>query len=177
MSLALTPPVRVLALIGALVLTAVAAFVFLVGRGVVGSNGSDSAATTKQPSAAVASHAAPAVPKTSKPRVVPRAPSGFPLAVDHALQYNRVVVVTVYMPKAAVDATVRAEARAAAKTAHAGYVAISAYNETALGALVAKAGVLPDPAVVIVRRPGVVSGTFSVADRETIAQAVAEARR
>ena len=44
------------------------------------------------------------------------------------------------------------------------------------GALVAKTGVLPDPAVVVVRRPGVVTATLGVSDRETVEQAVAEAK-
>ena len=50
-------------------------------------------------------------------------------------------------------------------------------NERAVAALVAKAGVLPDPAVLVVKRPGVVTTTFSVTDAGTIAQAVAQARR
>jgi hypothetical protein len=54
---------------------------------------------------------------------------------------------------------------------------LSALNERAVEALVAKAGLLPVPAVVIVKRPGTVSATFSVTDAGTIAQAVADARR
>lgn len=75
------------------------------------------------------------------------------------------------------DAIVRREARAAAQASHAGFVRINALNETAVAALVAKAGVLPDPAVLVVKRPGVVTTTFSVTDSGTIAQAVAQARR
>ena len=40
----------------------------------------------------------------------------------------------------------------------------------------AKTGVLPDPAVLVIRRPGVVEATLGVTDRETVAQAVAQAR-
>ena len=103
--------------------------------------------------------------------------SGFPARIDHALRYSGVVVVSVSIPGAAVDRVVRSEARSAARASRAGFVAISALNERAVGGLVAKTGVLPDPAVVIVRRPGTVAATFSVADAGTIAQAVAEARR
>ena len=71
----------------------------------------------------------------------------------------------------------RAEARAAAVRSRAGYVQISALNERLVRSLVAKTGVLPDPAVLVVKRPGVVTATFGVTDRETIAQAVAQARR
>jgi hypothetical protein len=81
------------------------------------------------------------------------------------------------MPAAPVDAIVRREARAAARAGGAGFVAMSALNERAVSGLVAKAGVLPDPAVVIVERPGAVTAIFSVTDAATIQQAVAQARR
>ena len=84
---------------------------------------------------------------------------------------------SVSIPGAAVDAQVRSEARAAAKLGRAAFVPLSALNETAMSGLMAKTGVLPDPAVVIVKRPGTVVSTFSVADAGTIAQAIAEARR
>ncbi|MDH4340969.1 MAG: hypothetical protein OEW47_11485, partial [Thermoleophilia bacterium] len=113
---------------------------------------------------------------TLKPKVViPK--SGFPAPVDRALRRRGVVVVAIYMPGAAVDAVVRAEARAAAVRSRVGYVAISALNERLVGSLVAKTGVLPDPAVLVIKRPGVVTATLSVTDRKTIAQAVAQARR
>jgi hypothetical protein len=83
----------------------------------------------------------------------------------------------VYIPGAPVDAVVRREARAAAIQTHAGFVSISALGERAAGMLVAKTGVLPDPAVVVVKRPGVVVATLSVTDRETIAQVISQARR
>ncbi len=69
----------------------------------------------------------------------------------------------------------RSEARSAARASRAGFVAISALNERAIAGLVAKTGVLPEPAVVIVKRPGAVAATFSVTDAGTIAQAVAQA--
>ena len=43
--------------------------------------------------------------------------------------------------------------------------------------IVAKTGILPAPAVVVVKRPGVVVATFSVTDAATISQAIAQARR
>ena len=174
MSVTLTPPIRLAALVGALVLTGLVALVFLLGRGAPG--GGETAAVTP----VVPPKAAPraATPKTAaNARTEPRVASGFPAKVDHALRYSRVVVVSVSMPGAAVDGIVRGEARAAAKQARAGFVAISAANERAVSTLVAKTGVLPSPAVVIVRRPGTVVSTFSVTDSATIAQAVAQARR
>ncbi len=176
-SVTASPPIRVAVLVGVLVATGLAAFVFLVGRGV-----SDEGTTA--PTAPVTR---PVVPKTLTPKVARPAPvtrpatpatkSGFPAPVDHALRYRRVVVVAVYIPGAAVDAVVRAEARAAASSTRAGFVAISALNERLVRLLVAKTGILPDPAVVIVKRPGVVTATLSVTDRDAIAQAVVQTRR
>jgi hypothetical protein len=175
-SVTLSPPVRLAALVGALVLTGLAAAVFLLGRGLVGEDPAQLATpapevrTTPKPTAPT--HA-PATPRAKPARVA----SGFPPAIDHALRYSRVVVISVTVPGAAVDAVVRREARAAATTARARFVSLTAANERALSGLFAKTGVLPAPAVVVVKRPGVVVATFSVTDAATITQAVAQARR
>jgi len=171
-SLTLSPPTRVVALVGALVLTGFAAALFLLGRGVIG--GSASPTASAPITRATSQNARQPV---TKPRPAPRQPSGFPAPVDHALRYGKVVVVSVSMPGAAVDAQVRREAHTAAAASHAGFVRLNALNERAMAQLMAKTGVLPDPAVVVVRRPDTVVATFSVADAGTIAQAVAEARR
>lgn len=175
MSLTLNPPTRLTALVGALILTGLAAVVFLLGRGALGEEARSSAgpvAVSKPPRSA-----APKPKPAEAPRAQARVPSGFPPKIDHALRYNRVVVVSVSIPGAAVDAVVRREARAGAHAARAGFVAISAVNERAIAGLMTKTGVLPAPAVVIVKRPGVVAGTFSVTDAGTVEQAVAQARR
>jgi hypothetical protein len=175
MSLTLSPPTRIAALVGALVLTGLAAVVFLVGRSAVGGESSvDSAA----PIVKTAPRTTP--PRTTTvrpPAATPRAATGFAAKINHALRYSRVVVVSVSMPGAAVDRVVLKEARAGAEASHAAFVSISAANERAVSGLVAKTGILPSPAVVIVKRPGVVTTTFSVTDAGTIAQAVAQARR
>jgi hypothetical protein len=175
-SISLSPPVRVAALVGALVLTGLAAVVFLLGRGLVGGEPETAAAPIVQPVQKPAVAPKP-TPTPSAPRAKPRVASGFPLKVDHALRYSRVVVVSVSVPGAAVDAVVRREARAAASSSRAKFVPLSVTNERAMSALVAKVGVLPAPAVVVVRRPGVAVATFSVTDAATISQAVAQARR
>jgi hypothetical protein len=175
-SLTFSPPTRLTALVGILMLTGIAAVVFLLGRSTLAGDGA--AATTSTPVVHT--------PRTSnKPTGVkapaakpkPRVASGFPPRIDHALRYSRVVVVSVAMPGAAVDAVVRKEAREAARATHAAFVPVSALNERAVSGLMAKTGMLPDPAVVVVKRPGVVVATFSVTDAGTIAQAVAGARR
>jgi len=176
-SLTLNPPTRVTALVGALVLTGLAAIVFFLGRGALGE--AESAPLTSAPvtKPAGAVHVAPKPAAAPRVKPKPRVLSGFPAKIDHALRYSRVVVVSVSMPGGAVDAIVRREARAGAKASRAGFVAISAANERAVSGLIAKTGVLPAPAVVIVKRPGVVATTFSVTDAGTVAQAVAQARR
>ncbi len=177
MSVTLAPPARVAALVGALVLTGLAAIAFMLARGAIVGDGSSA---TPTPDAHATRQAATTRAKAKTPAAVAkptRAASGFPKPVDHALRYGNVVVVSVSIPGAAVDAVVRREARAAAATTHAKFVPLSAANERAMEALFAKTGVLPAPAVVIVKRPGVVETVFSVTDAATIAQAVTQARK
>jgi hypothetical protein len=173
----ISPPLRIAALVGALVLTGLAAIVFFVGRVALADDAPPTAAapTTKTAQRPATTPAA-SKPRVTKPKPV-RVASGFPPRIDHALRYNRVVVVSVSIPGAAVDGIVRREARAAARAARAGFVPVSALDERAVSGLVAKTGVLPDPAVVVVKRPGVIAATFSVTDAATIQQAVAQARR
>jgi len=177
-----SPPIRVAALVGALVAAGLVAFVFVMGRGV-----SESATSTPakpatelaQRGAATPTGVTPTKairPRAAAPRVVVTK-SGFPAPVDRALRRRGVAVVAVYMPRAAVDALVRTEARAAAIESRVGYVAISALSERLVSLLVAETGVLPAPSVLVIKRPGIVTATLGVADRETIAQAVAQARR
>jgi hypothetical protein len=175
-SMTLAPPIRVVALVGALAATGLAAFVFVIGRGAPETVASVPTKPTTEP----LTHATPAKTSRTRAAAVPRVvvtKSGFPAPIDRALRRRGVAVVAVYMPRAAVDAVVRTEARAAAIKSRAGYVAISALNERLVRSIVAKTGVLPAPAVLVIKRSGVVTATLGVADRETIAQAVAQARR
>jgi hypothetical protein len=175
-SLTLSPPIRVFALLGALAATGLAAFLFLSSRSQGDAEPIVAPTPPARPAPQTKPKTAPARPKPARPVARPTR-SGFPLPVDRALRNNRVVVVAVYMPGARVDAVVRREARVAAAVARAAYVPISALSERLVRPLVSKTGVLPDPAVVVVKRPGVVAATLSVADRETIAQAVVHAKR
>lgn len=166
----LTPPVRVLAFVGGLIAVGLAVFVFLLRPG-----GDDTTSALRKPAAPPSQVTTPA-PRTAPSRpALP--PSGFPLPIHRALRKTAVVVVVVYMPGASVDAVVRREAKAGARAARAGYVAMSALSEPLVRPLVAKTGVLPDPAVLVIERPGDVGVILSVTDRETVAQAVAQARR
>lgn len=171
----LSPPVRVVALVAALVLTALGAFVLLLG-GRAQDEVSGSVAPATKPVARVQSKhgatAAKPAPTRRKPALAPDLPRPVALAFRH----RQVVVVAVYVPGAAVDAAVRNEARAGARMSVAGFVPISAASENALQKLVAKTGVLPAPAIVIMKRPGIAVTTLGVADRQTVAAAVAQAK-
>jgi hypothetical protein len=174
----LSPPVRVFAFAGGLIAVGLAVFLFLLRPG-----GDDATTALSKPAAPRSQVTTPSKPPaTAAPRATPARltalpPSGFPLPIHRALRKHPVVVVAVYMPGASVDALVRREAKTGARTARAGYVAVSALSERLVRPLVAKTGVLPAPAVVVLRRPGVLTATLSVTDRETVAQAVAQARR
>jgi hypothetical protein len=178
MSITLSPPIRVFALLGALVAVGLAGFVFFAGG-----TGSESVGTTVTTPTRTTGQPTPATqPNTpSRQAQTPRAPvvtrSGFPRPVDRALRRHPVVVVVVYMPRASVDAVVGREGGAKARTPGDGFLCVSALSERLVRPLVAKTGVLPDPAILVVKRPGVVTTTLSVTDRSTVAQAVAQARR
>jgi hypothetical protein len=171
----LSPPIRV-AVVVLVAATGLAAAFLLLGR----------TATQAEPVAApvapiarpAAPTAKPATPKPAPARAAAPAPkSGLPLSVDRALRHRRVVVVSVYLPGSAVDAVVRAEARAGAERAGAAFVAIPATSSKLLAPLVAKTGVLPEPAVVVVTRPGAIAATFGVTDRDLVAQAALHAKK
>lgn len=178
MSVTLSPPIRIFALLGALVAVGLAGFVFFAGG-----TGTESTGSTVTTPTRTSERPTPGTQPTtpSRPVQTARAPvvtrSGFPPPIDRALRRNPVVVVVVYMPRASVDAVVRREAKAAASATGAGFVAVSALSERLVRPLVAKTGVLPDPAILVVKRPGVVTTTLSVTDRSTVAQAIAQARR
>ncbi len=182
MSMTLSPPIRIFAFVGVIAAVGLAAFMFLAGR----SAGDGETTVTPRTTTPAKTTPAPTAPTPTTPvtRATPRPtraatlpPSGFPLPIHRALRRNRVAIVVVYTPRAAVDSVVRAEARAAARTSGAPLVQISAFSERLVRPLVAKTGVLPNPAVLVIERPGTVAATLGVTDRETIAQAVAQARR
>jgi hypothetical protein len=170
----LSPPVRVFAALGVLAAVGFAAFTFLLGGG-------DVSLATPEPLVPTTKRTSPTPTRTpartQRPATATETASGFPLRVDRALRRKRLVVVVVSMPRASVDALVRAEARAAARNTGAGFVSLNALSERQMRPLLAKTGVLPDPAVLVVRRPGVVMARLGVTDHVTIAQAVAQARR
>ena len=134
------------------------------------------AAKSAPKAAKPAAHApTPVKPKPVNP-VVP--PSGFPMVVDKALRRHEVVVVSLVVPGARVDELAAAEAEAGAKLSGAGFLALNVLNEGVARALLAKLDSGQDPSVVVVNRSGDVAVELAgFVDRETVAQAAANAAR
>jgi hypothetical protein len=133
-------------------------------------------ATPKPAKAAAAPKTAAkaAKPKPAVNPVVP--PSGFPVVVDRALQQHEVVVISLVVPGARIDELAAAEAEAGAKLSGAGFLALNVLNEGVARALLAKLDSVQDPSVLVVRRSGDVAVELTgFADRETVAQAAANA--
>jgi hypothetical protein len=104
--------------------------------------------------------------------------SGLPPAVARALLDHRVVVVSLFSPRAKVDGVALAEARAGAEAADAGFVRVNVLRQREVAALNAKLGVVYDPAVLVFRRPYELFVKLDgFADKETVAQAATDAAR
>jgi hypothetical protein len=193
----LSPQLRIFALVAALVAVGGGLFVFMAGRGAAAD--SDLAALppvasvakqTKAPGAhkapvakAKAPAAKPKVSKTKAPvkiapkKVTPRIPpTGFPLAVDRALAKHRVVVVSLVVPGSHVDELAAGEAKAGAKLGGAGYLALNVLNERVAQAVLTKLNGVKEPSLLVLKRSGeIVVALEGFVDRQTVAQAAANA--
>jgi hypothetical protein len=167
-------PVRIVALIGLLVATAMG-----IGTFVLGSTDEGVAATPRviKPHKAKAA-AKPVAKAEAKPKPRPTtAANGLPIDVADALAKNPVVVVALYSPGASVGRMALKEAQAGATLAGAGFVSLNVRDPKKSRPLTALLGVLPDPAVLVFERPNEVFVRIDgFADRETVAQAAANAR-
>jgi hypothetical protein len=113
----------------------------------------------------------PAAKKPAAPAAVPN-PNGLPLVIARALATHQVVAVSLYDPEAHVDAISLAEAEAGAKLAGVGFVGLNVLSQAQSHPLTSKLGVLPDPGLLIYRRPGdLVLRIDGFVDRDTVAQA------
>lgn len=127
--------------------------------------------------------AAPAPAPTDAPTPAPvNAPepqlpaSGFPKVVDRALARHEVVVLSLVVPGARVDELAAAEAEAGAKLGGAGFLALNVLDESVARALLTKLEGVQDPSVVVVKRSGEIALELNgFVDRETVAQAAANA--
>jgi outer membrane biosynthesis protein TonB len=120
---------------------------------------------------------APAAP-LAKAAPAPVDDGGLPKVLSAALADHRVVVVGLYDPEAAVDKIALAEARAGAAAAGAGFVALNVFAEAQSRPLIELLGTLENPSILVYRRPHALFARIGgFADRETVAQAAANARR
>ena len=124
-------------------------------------------------------HTAPAKHRTvakapvhPAPRPKPAtSPNQLPAAIRRALTADQVVVVALYDPRAKIDGTALAEARAGAKLAGSSFVPIDVRGR-GVDSLNAKYGAVQDPAVLVLRPPdSLVVRIDGFADRDTVAQA------
>ncbi|HUP31439.1 MAG TPA: hypothetical protein VM184_00255 [Gaiellaceae bacterium] len=173
----ISPPVRILALV--LVLVGIGGMLALRTMAP-----STEPVAIPMPAAKPAKAAAPApvVKPVVKPKPAPKPvnavvpPTGFPVSVDRALRRHEVVVVSLVVPGARVDELAAAEAQAGAKLGGAGFLALNVLNEDVARALLNKLETVQDPSVLVVKRSGEVALELAgFVDRETVAQAVANA--
>src|SRR5712692_8829527 len=102
--------------------------------------------------------------------------AGLPNPIAVALGQHQTVVVSLYNPYSEVDGIAFAEARAGAKIAGVGFVALNVLSEAQIGKLTAMLGLLPDPGLLVYTRPGtLVAKIGGFADKETVAQAAQNA--
>jgi hypothetical protein len=119
-----------------------------------------------------------AKPKPPEPAAPAVDAKGLPRVLSIALAGNRVVVVGLHDPDSALDQMALAEARAGARAAGAGFVAINVFVEGQSRPLLELLGALENPGILVYRKPDVLFARMSgFADSETVAQAAANARR
>jgi hypothetical protein len=181
------PRLRLILLVGLLAAAALGGGMLFMTRSAATSEATETPLPALRPAAAP-----PAKPVTTpkpaakpepaavveKPKPKPTvAPNGLPLVLAAALQRHSVVVVSLVVPGASVDELARAEAQAGAREAGAGFVTINVLDRRQGGPLAAKLGVLEAPAVLVYSKPDTLFVQLrGFADRETVAQAAANAR-
>jgi hypothetical protein len=138
-----------------------------VDTGAVDTGAADTAPTTTEP--------APAPKPAPAPTPKPKPEKNTPL--EQELDAHRVVVVVFQTPGADLDATAVREARAGAAAADGGFLAVDVEKEGDVSDLAAEYEVLEAPTVLVLVRSGDVRSRFDgYVDRETVAQAVTNAR-
>lgn len=159
------------ALIG--IVAVIAAFValMLVRSGVLGGS------STSSPPAPTRIHA-PTPPGAGATRAKPTVVllPGLPQPVARALRYSKVVVVSLYTAPAPSDRTAVAQARAGARTAGAGFVAVNVVDDKRAAELASFVGPASAPAMLVVKRPGrIVTRMPGTVDSAVVAQAARNA--
>lgn len=202
MDLTLSPQIKIVALVGLLAALALGGGVLFLGRSQSSSVAAPASTPLKHYHRVTTTAAAPATrhavaakhatkpvatnapPSSATPAVHPSptpavAANGLPTTLDALLHTHRIVVVSLYDPEAPADAIAFAEARAGAADAAAGFFGVNVLDARISGPLTALAGngtVLPDPGILVFRRPGTLMNRITgFADRGAVAQLVAAA--
>ena len=203
MTFTLSPPVRYAALLGLLAAVLVGGGMTMLGHGGgtvatphvikhhpfglgvkqqagATSPKKHSATTTHQSTTAKpkAAQAAPHVKTPPQPSVAEEAAlaAGLPAALARALGQHRIVVVSLYNPYSQVDGIAFAEAKAGAQLAGVGFVPLNVLSRAQVEKLTEQLGLLPDPGLLVYRRPSTLVARISgFADKETVAQAAQNA--
>jgi hypothetical protein len=197
-TLSLSPPIRYAALAALLAVLLIGGGMTMMGHGEssvaaphvikhhpfgAGLKKKATVAPKKHAPKAAKAKATPTVPAAAKapsqPSVVIAAlAAGLPRAIATALGQHQTVVVSLYNPYSEVDGIAFAEARAGAKSAGVGFVALNVLSEAQVGSLTQMLGLLPDPGLLVYIRPGTLVARISgFADKETVAQAAQNAAR
>src|SRR6266404_3383422 len=201
----ISPPIKILALVGL-----IAAVAFVASTMLLGHSATPTRTSTAQPhSGRIVHHvpAAPAAHTTVKPDVTAKkhattvlpAHAGakshakpakaatrgnlvyadLPAPLQWELALHKIVVVSLYNPNADVDAISVAEAHAGATDAGAGFLLVNVLDNKLAGpltALLPGGGLLPDPGVLVYRAPGDMMVRLNgFADRTTVSQAATNA--
>ncbi|RDI73565.1 hypothetical protein Gocc_2706 [Gaiella occulta] len=176
MTFHLTPQARILAIVGLAGLLAVSAL--MASRaGVIGAGSAGSSPTATR----VVTTIRPALPATTRPATEPTTPKvvllpGLPQPVARALRTSKVVVVSLYAGPAQADRAAVAQARAGARTAGAGFVAMNVVDDRKARQLASFVGPVSPPTLLVVRRPGrVLTRIEGTVDSTIVAQAAHDA--
>jgi hypothetical protein len=175
----ISPPIRILAIVGVVAAIAAGAFVFLHKSSSSGSSDSAAAAipaASASPAHAAKMHSAMSTHVVMVKHKVVLSP-GLPAAVAHKLQHSRVVVVALFSRGGNGDKAAVAEARTGAKQVHAAFAAINLADERTARVMTKFAGsTTAPPAVLVIKRPGKITNRFDgFADSDVVAQAAANA--
>jgi hypothetical protein len=165
-----TAPTRLLVLVG-VAAAALLAFLFVLRPLLL----EDDEATTSAPAAKPAQQApGAAATRAQAPKVQLKA--GLPAPVAKQLRYSNIVVVTLFTPKAALDQRALTQARAGARSAGAGFVALNVTREQMAQQVARFAGPTTSPSTLVVKRPGnIVNQLDGNPDRQMVAQAAQNA--
>ena len=173
MTTTLSPPIRILGIVGILAAAALALVLFTQHR-------STHSSSPALPNVASTNHTTPVstVKPSHKPLTTPKIVllAGLPAPVAHALRYSKIVVVSLYSAGVASDGAALQQARQGAASAHAGFAAVNVLNERIAKGLDKFAGTAATPTVLVVKRPGKIVNRFDgYADNELVAQAAQNA--